>query len=62
LCLKGSKQPIDFATNAIALRAHHLKSHEIGIDQLKVVKPRLVPFGLDIAQLNQHRPPQPAEA
>ena len=38
------------------------KSHEIGIDQLKAVKPRLVPFGLEITQLNQHRLPQRAEA
>jgi hypothetical protein len=38
------------------------KSHEIGIDQLEAVKPRLVPFGPEVAQLNQHRLPQPAEA
>jgi hypothetical protein len=32
------------------------KSHEIGIDQLQAVKPRLVPFGLEITL------PQSAEA
>jgi hypothetical protein len=35
------------------------KSHEIGIDQLKAVKPRLRLFSLEIAQLDQHRRSQP---
>jgi hypothetical protein len=44
------------------LRVCHLKTHEVGIDQLEAVKPRLVRFGLEITQLNQHGRSQPAEA